>query len=127
LLRRPVALPHLPVFYRRTIEAWQHDLYQVLTAFFNELTANVNGEVQGVGAVLASAAELKPTHAIHHVSGTTAISKITVPLGFTGPLWLIPDGAWTLTTGGNIALASTATPSRLMTVCFDGLLWYPSY
>ena len=47
--------------------------------------------------------------------------------GFTGCVTLIPDGIWTLATGGNIAIAATAVVSRSMTVCYDGTSWYPSY
>lgn len=36
---------------------------------------------------------------------------------------------WTTGTSGNIALASTATVSRAMTMCYDSgtSKWYPSY
>jgi hypothetical protein len=46
-----------------------------------------------------------------------------------GCLVLIPDGAWTTATTGNIALASTAVVSKAITMCYDNgtTKWYPSY
>lgn len=87
-----------------------------------------------VGAALASAATVAPTSPIQHVTGTTQITTITAPVNFTasgmgGCVVLIPDGAWTTGTTGNIALASTATVSRALTMCYDSgtSKWYPSY
>ena len=88
----------------------------------------------GVGSSLASASSITPTGSIQHVTGTTQIATITAPASFAtsgmgGCLVLIPDGAWTTATSGNIALASTATVSRAMTMCYDNNTskWYPSY
>lgn len=78
-----------------------------------------------VGPVLASAATIAPTFAIHHVSGTATITTITVPwTGFTGPITLVPDAAWSLATGGNIASAYTAIANSPVLVEFDGVSWY---
>lgn len=82
----------------------------------------------GVGANVASATTITLTGGIQHVTGTTAIVTINLPrAGFTGCATLIPDGIWTLATGGNVAIASTAVVSRAMTVCYDGTSWFPSY
>jgi len=89
---------------------------------------------QAVGAALASASTITPTSPMHHVTGTTQITAITAPANFTvsgmgGCIVFIPDGAWTTGTTGNIALASTATVSRALTMCYDNgtSKWYPSY
>jgi hypothetical protein len=89
---------------------------------------------QPVGSALASAATVTPTNYIQHITGTTQISTITAPASFAatgmgGCLVLIPDGAWTTATTGNIALASTAVVSKAITMCYDNgtTKWYPSY
>lgn len=77
---------------------------------------------------VASATTIAPTAQITHISGTVTISTITIPFsGFEGCLQFIPTGLWTTTTGGNIALGSTAVVSRVLTECYDGTSWYPSY
>jgi hypothetical protein len=94
---------------------------------------NSNLVKRSVGTAIASAATIAPTSGMTHITGTTAISSITVPsitvsgTAFTGCLVLIPDGAWTTTTTGNIALASTAVVGKQMEMCFDGSKWYPNY
>lgn len=81
-----------------------------------------------VGANVASATTITLTGGIQHVTGTTAITTISLPrTGYTGCVKLIPDGIWTLATGGNIAIAATAVVSRTMEVCYDGTAWFPSY
>lgn len=65
---------------------------------------------------------------IFHVSGTTAINTISLPFtSFVGSVTIIPDGAFTLTTSGNIGKASTAVVGQAMTLFYDGTSWYPSY
>lgn len=73
---------------------------------------------------------ISPKSDIVYVSGTTAIATITPPFaGFSGMIVLIPDAAYTLVTTGNIAIASTATAGRAMSMFFDNVQgkWYPSY
>lgn len=82
----------------------------------------------GVGANVASAATITPTGTLFHVTGTTQITTINLPFtGFTGCIRTIPDAAYTTATGGNIAVASTATANRVLDFCYDGTSWYPSY
>ncbi len=81
---------------------------------------------------IASATTIAPTKMITFISGTTAIATITAPAGITatgGTITLIPTGIFTTTTAGNIALASTAVVSRVMTMTYDvtTVKWYPSY
>jgi hypothetical protein len=81
-----------------------------------------------VGTVIASATTIAPTSNSHHVSGTAAVATITVPTGFTGGcITLVPDGAFTTTTAGNISLASTAVVNKALQECWDGTKWNPSY
>ena len=102
---------------------------------FLDSSGNVhqNLTVEPVGTAIASAATIAPVAPITHITGTAAISTITAPTvkvnggTYTGCIKLIPDGAFTLATGGNIGKASTAVVGQLMTVCYDGTTWYPSY
>lgn len=81
---------------------------------------------------IASATTIAPTTPIAFISGTAAIATITPPstLGsFGNRITLIPTGAFTTTTAGNIALASTAVVNRALIMTYDAtaLRWYPSY
>lgn len=86
---------------------------------------------------IASATTIAPTTPIVFISGTTTIATITPPVPTTSPvttaygmqITLIPTGAFTTTTAGNIALASTAVVSRALTMTYDSATnkWYPSY
>lgn len=81
---------------------------------------------------IASATTIAPTTQILFVSGTTAIATITPPSPISlggGTITIIPTGAFTTTTAGNIALASTAVVSRALTMTYDVTTtkWYPSY
>lgn len=53
------------------------------------------------GPPLASAATITVTHPIHRVTGTTTISKITPPAGFSGLLTLVAVSGLSLTTTGS--------------------------
>lgn len=111
------------------VTKWCRDFYRAVQDDLTGVHDQINTGVQGVGDTLASAATITPDHPIHQVSGTAAISTITVPTGFSGPVFLIPQGAWTLVTGGNIGLASTAAVGRVLMVVYDynAHLWYPAY
>ncbi len=81
---------------------------------------------------IASATTIAPTTRIAFVSGTTAVATITPPsnLGsFDNQITLLPTGAFTTTTAGNIAIASTAVVSRALIMTYDATTtkWYPSY
>jgi hypothetical protein len=94
-----------------------------------------NTGVQGTAAVaptIASAGTIAPTKDITFISGTAAIATITAPSPISaggGQITLIPLGAFTTTTGGNIALASTAVVNRALIMTYDSgtAKWYPSY
>ena len=76
---------------------------------------------------------IAPTKSITFISGTSAITTITAvtPFDTLGccTITLIPTGAFTWTTAGNIAVAGTAVVSRALTMTYDSgtSLWYPSY
>jgi hypothetical protein len=81
---------------------------------------------------IASATTVAPTQYITFISGTTAINTITPPSSVSsggGAIIFIPTGAFTTTTSGNIALASTAVPNKVLIMAYDSATakWYPSY
>jgi len=80
-----------------------------------------------IGDAIASAASIAPTHNVVHITGVAAIATITKPPS-SDSLTLIPDGAWSLTTAGNIAVALTATVGFPITLVYDDVTakWYPS-
>lgn len=84
-----------------------------------------------VAPTIASASVIAPTAAITFVSGTTAVTGITVPSWMSngGRITLIPTGVWTWTTATNIALAGTAVVSKALDFIWDAgtSKWYPAY
>ena len=88
--------------------------------------------VSAAAPTIASATTIAPTTPIAFVSGTTAVVTITAAAPIStggGTITLIPTGAFTWTTAGNIALAGTAVVSRALTMTYDVTTtkWYPSY
>lgn len=86
----------------------------------------------GTAPTIASAATIAPTTPVAFVSGVAAIATITAPPpinGGGGVITLLPTGIFTTTTGGNIALASTAVVGKALLMTYDAvtLKWYPSY
>lgn len=125
-------------------EMYRKQLHETLDAQFREILEQINSQVQGVGEDIVAAATIRPTHSIHRVSGSAAIDTIAPPnaqrgvdelyaerlvSSFTGPVILIPSSgsSWTLTTGGNIALAATSADFKALICVFDGENWYPTY
>lgn len=91
-----------------------------------------NEHNQVVGADIASAATIAPTHSIHQVTGAVAIVTITPPWAtFAGSITLIAaaGSAWTWTAAGNIAIVSSAavTPGRAQRFTYVPATgkWYP--
>jgi len=88
---------------------------------------NPNANPETVASVAGT--QPAPLAYITIVSGTAAIVTLTVPYtGFQGTIVLIPTGAFTWTTAGNIALAGTATDKRAIhfTYVQSTGKWYPS-
>lgn len=93
--------------------------------------AGVHSTAQ-TATTLSSSGTIAPTLPIHFVSGTTTINTITAPFPISttgGQITLIPTGAWSTNTAGNIALATTAVVNKalIMTWDFGTSKWYPSY
>ena len=81
---------------------------------------------------IASATTIAPTQQIVFVSGTAAIATITPPAPIAsggGQITLIPTGAFTTTTAGNIAIVTTAVVGKALVMTYDttAAKWYPSY
>jgi hypothetical protein len=84
----------------------------------------------GTGPALASGSTIVPANRAHHVTGTSTVSTINSAGMIDGEiLTLIPDASFSTTTGGNIAVASTAVVNRAIQFIFDAnaARWYPSY
>lgn len=65
---------------------------------------------------------------VFHVSGTAAVVNITPPnANFIGQYTIIPDGAFTTTTAGNIGAVTGAIVGRALIMTYDGTKWWPSY
>lgn len=101
---------------------------------FDAIHEQINTGVQGVGADLDTDVagwdgQLRITNAIHRVTGTGAIHTIVTPDQFSGPVFLVPVQAWTTTTSGNIALASTAVVARLLMLVYHPVVgkWFPTF
>jgi hypothetical protein len=145
----PLNLPDFPL-QKDDFTSWRMNLMRELDAWTSQVERVMNtGAIQGLGAPIASATAISPTHCIHHVTGTAAIEDINVPYVrgqvsvadtslrkapmHTGPLYLIKDAAWTLvdsatagTGTANIATVPTSYPvGNVVALIFDGLLWYP--
>lgn len=111
------------------------------TANGNQWLQGINGQwvpgwnnpstQKGITAAVASAAgPVVPSGPLFHITGNSAITGFTPPVGFAGGSFtVIPDGTFTWTTGdGSIALAGTAVVSKSITFTWDSnaAKWYPS-
>lgn len=90
-----------------------------------------NLRISGAAPTIASASAISPTTEILFISGTAAIRTINSPFGVGngGRITIIPTGAFTTNTLGNIALATTAVVNRTLIMTYDPITqkWYPSY
>ena len=96
------------------------------------LTTSSFTALSGGTNTIASASAITPVKSINFISGAAAIDTIVTqaPItGANGTIILIPTGAFTWTTAGNIAIAGTAVVGRALHMTFSGssLKWYPSY
>jgi len=83
-----------------------------------------------ITAAVASASTLTPSGQLFHVTGTTTVTAIGIPVGFAyGSFTVIPDGVFAVTGGNNIAISSTAVVSKPLTYIYDPNTskFYPSY
>lgn len=65
----------------------------------------------GFGDPITAATTIFPNHAFHVISGAGTIDNIVGPSGYAGQFCVVPTGAWSTSTFGNIAVAFTATPN----------------
>jgi len=82
-----------------------------------------------VGAPLTSVV-VAPTHMVHQVATTAAITTITPPReGFSGPIFLVAASVFSWTTSGNIAAApgTTLVANRAHGFVYEprATKWYP--
>jgi hypothetical protein len=105
-----------------------------VAAYWNGADASFVGLLgtNAAATTIASAATIAPTKSITFISGTAAVVTITASTSFStagGTITLIPTGAFTWTTAGNIAVAGTAVVNRALTMTYDSgtTKWYPSY
>lgn len=102
------------------------------TVAFASYTVSGVAATNAPAATIASATTIAPAQQISFISGTTAIATITPPAPIAsggGQITLIPTGAFTTTTAGNIALASVAVVNKALIMTYDSTTtkWYPSY
>jgi hypothetical protein len=105
--------------------AGQHTLW--VQQHMNTFRDQMNNITQGVDTQ-ASAGTVIISKAITHITGANTISTLTPPSDFGGVAWLIADGAFSITTGGNIALArGPYTVGQAVKLIFDPTTttWYP--
>lgn len=99
--------------------------WTTFATFVGQQTLGAAIDSTGAGVTVA------PTNPVHHVVNTGSIATITVPPACPAvcTIVLIPDAAFTTTTAGNIALASTGVVSKALTMTWDGnaVKWFPSY
>lgn len=110
------------------VARWSRDLGNWLsTSVVGPTQTKVNGLTSGFSTV-ASDTSVNLSTAVTHVTGTNTITTITPGSGFSGVAWLIADDAFSLGTGGNIALArGPYTPGQAVKVVYDPTTatWYP--
>lgn len=92
---------------------------------------NTTGLPAGPTADVASAAGVVlPGGPLFTMTGTSAITGFTLPVGFAGGgFCVVPSGAFTWTTATNIAVAGTAVVNRLLCFTYNVVTakWVPSY
>lgn len=92
-------------------------------------------QVAVTAAVASAAGAILPSGPLFHVTGTAAVTGFTIPVGCNATVrggcqfTIIPDGVFTWTTAGNIALAGTAVVNKALTFVWDATnsKWIPSY
>ena len=110
------------------LQQWQDASNNVLASIgANGIIAT--GGIAGAPTI-ASAATIAPVKQISFVSGVTSIATITPPAPISiigGQITIIPTGLFSTTTGGNIALATTAVVNKAIIFTYDPITtkWYP--
>lgn len=103
-----------------------------LTGTLTTTTFTTPFAASAVAPTVSSGSTITPLKSIAFISGTSVVNTISPPSNMLltgGSITLIPTGAFTWTTAGNIALAGTAVVSKalIMTYDYGTGKWYPSY
>ena len=102
-----------------------------LTGDGTAVNLKVSGMVSFAAPTVVSGTTIAITTPVAFVSNTNVIQTITVPSQFTGggQITIIPTGAFTTNTSGNIALGTTAVVNKALILTWDSVTakWYPSY
>lgn len=80
-------------------------------------------------AVASAAGTVTPSGPLFHITGALAITGFVIPIGFThGSFTVIPDGTFTWTAAGNIAILGTAVVNKAITFIWDATnsKWVPN-
>ena len=104
------------------------DFTRAIKDHIDKLTTAANTATQGVGPAIASATTISVSNAMHHITGTNTINTITPSPGFSGGIDLIADGAFSLGTAGNIAIAKGPFGvGESVRLVWDDIqqMWYP--
>lgn len=110
-----------------TGEQW---IYSSITGTWIPGFGNNSGPTQVSAAVASAAGAILPSGKLFHVTGTAAVTGFTIPVGGVGVGFsIIPDGVFSWTTAGNIALAGTAVVNKILTFTWDASnsKFIPSY
>lgn len=119
--------PFTPVVNPQTGRQW---LCSTVTLSWVPGWGNTSAPVGATLAVASAAGAILPSGPLFTSSGTAAITGFTIPVGFkSGSFSIVPTGAFTWTTAGNIGLAGTAVVGRILTFTWDAAAgkFYPSY
>ncbi len=105
-------------------------LYSSVTGCWVPGFGNYVAQAQATLTVASPAGLLTPTGPFLTVSGSNAITGITVPVGgLYSSFKIAPSGAFTFTTANNIGLAGTAVVGRILEFTWDATSskYLPSY
>jgi hypothetical protein len=120
---------YTPVINLTTGRQWLCDILGNVAPGFG----NTDVPAHTTAAVASAAGVVLPTGPLFHITGALAITGFTIPVGFDpkggGNICVIPDGAFTTTTAGNIAKASTGVVGVVDCWTWDSntAKFYPSY
>lgn len=116
-------MPTTAGHYVQLHSGWPGEMY------FNTIWATI------FGANVASATSITPTGVIFHLTGTTAVSTISVPNatfnvgGYGGTIYIICDSACVFSNANNLATSFTGVPKTAYAFHYDNAAskWYPSW
>jgi hypothetical protein len=94
----------------------------------NEMTDAHNTATQQVGPAIVAADTIAVSNAMHPITGAGTINTITPSPGFSGPIFLLAKGAFSLGATGNIAIAKGPFQAgEHISLAYNDLegLWYP--